>query len=121
MPPPSKFEEGFGEGGEVDVAFGGDHDHVFDANAAASGNIDAGFYGDDHAAVKHIVAVRGNRRRFVNVQSYTVTRGMTEKSLIACLIDIGTSRFVHFAAACAFVYGFQRIQLRLKDSLVNAS
>src|SRR5690348_15413616 len=117
--PGSQFHQVLGRGSKDIATAVRDHDHVFDANATASGDVDTGLDGYHHAGLKLILLGPAQPRRLMDFQADAVAGGMGEVPRQPGAPKGAASRLIHVAAAYASAYSLDRRLLRLPHRLVH--
>src|SRR5690242_8316461 len=83
-----------GWGQDIATAVSHDH-HIFNADAAALRDVNARFDRNDHAGLEHVVSALCDSRRFVDLQTHAVPRGMCEKLPQTRVLQHQTGGAVH--------------------------
>ena len=98
-----------------------DGDHILDATAVSSFQVDSGFYGNHVSSAKHRVFIRagGEGRGFVDIKSHTVTKAMSEAGTVARLADDASGDFVRISTTDALMDPLQGGALRRENGIVN--
>ena len=65
----------------------GDQRHILNPHATLAGNIGSGFNGDYHPGLQLGFLTRCQARRFMNLQSHSVTGGMGEVATPTCILQ----------------------------------
>ena len=79
----------------------GDQDHVFPADAAPGGIVEAGFHGDDHAGREDVFAAPPQTGRFVGLQTHAMAQAVGEELADILGVEIITGQGVDFGTGHA--------------------